>query len=106
MHQIRYNAQHEVMPKQIKRNKQAPNLLLPMNEEIEQEKLVDVPSPILMAADTKAEYNAEAENIDILIQRARENMEVAAKVLDFTAAKRYRDHMYYLEKVKHENGGR
>ena len=106
MHQIRYNAQHEVMPKQIKRNKQAPNLLLPMNEEIEQEKLVDVPSPILMAADTKAEYNAEAENIDILIQRARENMEAAAKVLDFTAAKRYRDHMYYLEKVKHENGGR
>ena len=106
LHQIRYNAQHEVMPKQIKRNKQAPNLLLPMNEGIEQEKLVDVPSPILMAADTKAEYNAEAENIDILIQRARENMEAAAKVLDFTAAKRYRDHMYYLEKVKHENGGR
>ena len=106
MHQIRYNAQHEVMPKQIKRNTQAPNLLLPMNEEIEQEKLVDIPSPILMAADTKAEYNTEAENIDILIQRARENMEAAAKVLDFTAAKRYRDHMYYLEKVKHENGGR
>ena len=106
LHQIRYNAEHGVMPKQIKRNTQAPNQLLPFNEDVEQDKYANIPSPILMAADTKAEYNAEAENIDILIQRARENMEAAAKVLDFTAAKRYRDHMYYLEKVKHENGGR
>ena len=52
---------------------------------------------------TKAEYNNEAENIDLLIKRARENMEQAAKALDFTAAKRYRDQMYHFEKVKQEN---
>ena len=38
------------------------------------------------------------------IRRAREDMERAAKSLDFLAAARYRDRMYELQKIKEEAG--
>ena len=103
LHQIRYNAEHGIMPKQIKRNTPAPNMLIANSEDVTpQESIFVDSSPILMAADTSTSYNAEAENLDTLIARARGNMEAAAKVLDFTAAKRYRDEMYRLERLKGE----
>ncbi len=103
LHQIRYNVANGLMPRQIKRNTQAPNILISTSEE-ERQKYPFAPSEtMLMAADTKVEYNSEAENIDLLIKRARENMEKAAKALDFTTAKHYRDQMYHFEKVKQEN---
>jgi excinuclease UvrABC nuclease subunit len=40
------------------------------------------------------------------INRAREDMERAAKSLDFLAAARYRDRMYELQKVKEEALGK
>ena len=43
------------------------------------------------------------ENLDALIDRAREDMERAAKALDFLAAARYRDRMYELQKLRDEN---
>ena len=103
LHQIRYNAEHGIMPKQIKRNTSAPNMLIASNEEAATPQNIFVAKEsVLMAADTSASYNAEAENLDTLIARARGNMEAAAKVLDFTAAKRYRDEMYRLERLKGE----
>ena len=103
MHQIRYNIENGVMPKQIKRNTPSPNMLIANTEEvIPQESIFIESGSMLMAADTAASYNVEAENLDLLIKRARENMEAAAKVLDFTAAKRYRDEMYRLENLKSE----
>ena len=103
MHQIRYNIENGVMPKQIKRNTPSPNMLIANTEEaIPQESIFIEGGSMLMAADTAASYNVEAENLDLLIKRARENMEAAAKVLDFTAAKRYRDEMYRLENLKSE----
>ena len=103
MHQIRYNIANGLMPRQIKRNTQAPNMLISTTEEESPKYPFATGESALIAADTKAEYNNEAENIDLLIKRARENMEQAAKALDFTAAKRYRDQMYHFEKVKQEN---
>ena len=103
LHQIRYNAEHGIMPKQIKRNTPAPNMLIANSEEAAPtENIFIAKESILIAADTSASYNAEAENLDTLIARARGNMEAAAKVLDFTAAKRYRDEMYRLERLKGE----
>ena len=103
MHQIRYNIENGVMPKQIKRNTPSPNMLIANTEEATPQESIFIESgSMLMAADTAASYNVEAENLDLLIKRARENMEAAAKVLDFTAAKRYRDEMYRLENLKSE----
>ena len=58
----------------------------------------------MAAADVNKEYQAqvkfESENVDALIAKAREDMERAAKSLDFLAAARYRDRMYELQKIK------
>lgn len=43
------------------------------------------------------------ENLDKLIERAREEMENAAKGLDFLAAARFRDRMYELQRLRDEN---
>ena len=42
------------------------------------------------------------ENLDALIVKAREDMERAAKSLDFLAAAKFRDRMYELQKLKNE----
>ena len=55
-----------------------------------------------MVADSSAEYNSAASNIDALIAQARADMERAAKSLDFMAAARYRDRMYELQQIKEE----
>ena len=61
----------------------------------------------MTAADVEKEYQAkvkyESENIDALITKAPEDMERAAKSLDFFAAARYRDRMYELQKIKEES---
>ena len=61
----------------------------------------------MTAADVEKEYQAKvkykSENIDALITKAREDMERAAKSLDFLAAARYRDRMYELQKIKEES---
>jgi sialate O-acetylesterase len=54
---------------------------------------------IKYVADNSAHYG---ENIDSLIEQARNNMERAAKSLDFMAAARYRDRMYELQQIKEE----
>ncbi len=53
------------------------------------------------AADVAGNY-AAGENLDALIARAREDMERAAKSLDFLAAARFRDRMYELQKLRDE----
>ena len=57
-----------------------------------------------IAADVQGSYNAESKmtrkDIDREIDKAREDMERAAKSLDFLAAARYRDRMYELQKLR------
>ncbi|MEG0498837.1 MAG: UvrB/UvrC motif-containing protein, partial [Alistipes sp.] len=52
-----------------------------------------------LAADVEKSYSA-SENVDALITKAKEDMERAAKSLDFLAAARFRDRMYELQKLK------
>ncbi|MBQ2429855.1 MAG: UvrB/UvrC motif-containing protein, partial [Alistipes sp.] len=58
------------------------------------------------ASDVEGSYNAtpkfNRKELDELITKAREDMERAAKSLDFMAAMRYRDRMYELQKIKEE----
>jgi excinuclease ABC subunit B len=59
-----------------------------------------------VASDVQGNYNAtptlSGKELDELIKKAREDMERAAKSLDFMAAMRYRDRMYELQKMKEE----
>ena len=52
---------------------------------------------------TYREPTPASENIDALIDKAREEMERAAKSLDFLAAAKFRDRMYELQKLREEN---
>jgi excinuclease ABC subunit B len=55
-------------------------------------------------ADVEAGYNVtpkiDYKELDKLIDKAREDMERAAKSQDFLAAIRYRDKMYELQKLR------
>ncbi len=55
-----------------------------------------------VAADVEKNYVAGGD-IDALIAKAKEDMERAAKSLDFLAAARFRDRMYELQKLRDEN---
>ena len=59
----------------------------------------------MQAADVQGTYVA-GENLDTLIAKAKEDMERAAKSLDFLAAAKYRDRMYELQKLREENRNR
>ena len=90
--QIRYNMEHNMMPRQAHKSGSTQNLLA--NSQAEQNIASDVVSP----------YDTTAD-IDSRIAQARSDMERAAKSLDFLAAARFRDLMYELQKQK-ENGKR
>ena len=61
------------------------------------------------AADIQKDYTAgpatpgPGGDLDALIDRAREDMERAAKSLDFLAAAKFRDRMYELQKLREQN---
>ena len=90
--QIRYNMEHNMMPRQAHKSGSTQNLLA--NSQTEQNIAADIVSP----------YDTTAD-IDTRIAQARSDMERAAKSLDFLAAARFRDLMYELQKQK-ENGKR
>ncbi len=107
--QIRYNIEHGIMPRQAKRNSAQPSPLLDGVES----KMEVTDTNVLynnystesysvgMVADREAKYNI-GTNLDSLIEQARNDMERAAKSLDFMAAARYRDRMYELQTIREE----
>ena len=104
--QIRYNIENGIMPRQAKRNAAQPSPLLSVDGVEVQGAIADMQAlydtgGVGVVADTSAQYDA-GTNIDMLIERARKDMERAAKSLDFLAAARYRDRMYELQQIKEE----
>ena len=105
--QIRYNIEHGIMPHRAKRNSAQPSPLL--DGAVEKEAILADNATIYgnssprvdMVADYGADYGV-GENIDRLIEQAKNDMERAAKSLDFMAAARYRDRMYELQQIKEE----
>ena len=83
--QIRYNMEHQLMPRQAHKSSGNQPILQPSQLPAE-------PQP------TKAVQTAE--DIRTLIDQARADMERAAKSLDFLAAARYRDRIQELEKLQ------
>ena len=105
--QVRYNLEHQMQPRQAQKSGTGQSLLLASKAKPEDMTVYPiVDNHYMTAADVEKEYNAqrqyESQNVDALIAKAREDMERAAKSLDFLAAARYRDRMYELQKIKEE----
>ena len=107
--QIRYNIEHNIMPRQAMRNSAQPSPLLDgemganAGSVKDTNALYEVHSQprVAMVADTEGGYDT-GTSLDVLIEQARNDMERAAKSLDFMAAARYRDRMYELQQIKEE----
>ena len=103
--QVRYNIEHGMLPRQAQKSGSGQNLLLAQQHQEQAAAANTVLYPAaeqnhMIAADVQTAYNAG--DLDSLIAKAREDMERAAKSLDFLAAARYRDRMYELQKLKDE----
>lgn len=85
--QIRYNMEHNMMPRQAHKSGSTQELIASKAEAQS------------IAADCNSTYDTTAD-LDARIAQARADMERAAKSLDFLAAARYRDVMYELQKQK------
>ena len=103
--QVRYNMEHGMLPRQAQKSGSGQSTLLAGRVD------TDVPEidmrPTRIAEDhydgwprTYSRAYTASENIDTLIDKAREEMERAAKSLDFLAAAKFRDRMYELQKLK------
>ena len=102
--QVRYNIEHGQLPRQAQKSGTGQSLLLgdaKYNGDVVYPLEEDHYSNCAMAADVQNGYVA-SEDIDVLIEKAKEDMERAARSLDFLAAARYRDRMYELQKFKEE----
>lgn len=97
--------EHEMLPRQAQKSGSGQSTLLAGKSDSRQADMTLYPiaeEHYAVAADIQKSYTA-SENIDTLIDKAREEMERAAKSLDFLAAARFRDRMYELQKLREEN---
>ena len=102
--QMRYNMEHEMLPRQAQKSGSGQSTLLANTVQTPVTDGIIYPLPDnrqTLAADVTSAYSTES--IDTQIARAREEMERAAKSLDFLAAAKFRDRMYELQKLKNEN---
>ncbi len=108
--QIQFNTQHEQLPRQAQRSGTGQSTLLAGRStegvDLTVHRLTE--DHYAMAADVDQSYTAgqSVDQLEELIRRAREDMERAAKSLDFTAAARYRDRMYELQQLREQQLGR
>ncbi|MBR5464605.1 MAG: excinuclease ABC subunit UvrB [Alistipes sp.] len=108
--QIAFNIEHEQMPRRAQRSGTGQSTLLAgrSTEGVDLIVHLTTENHYAVAADVEAPYTVgkeATENLEELIRRAREDMERAAKSLDFTAAARFRDRMYELQQLREERLG-
>ena len=99
--QIKYNFEHQQFPRQAQKSGSGPSALLNERESSKPANMTVYPiveEHYAVAAEPQSEYSTE--DIETQIKQAREDMERAAKSLDFLAAARYRDRMRELEKLR------
>ena len=105
--QVRYNMEHGVLPRRAQKSGTGQSTLLAGRTD-ENAGNTPVAYPIAedhyapAAADVARAYTAGGD-LNTLIDKAREDMERAAKSLDFLAAAKFRDRMYELQKLREEN---
>ena len=108
--QVRFNIENNILPERAKRSGTGQSTLL-AGKSTEGLDLTAYPlteNHYAVAADHSAAYTASpkqetsAATLEELIDKARKDMERAAKSLDFLAAARFRDRMYELQKLREE----
>ena len=118
--QVRFDVEHQLLPTRAKRSGAGGALLnTPRSEQAEPPVHYLTDEQPAMAADVTHGYSAgssvpraeegvtfptalSGKELDALIAKARQEMEQAAKSLDFLAAARFRDRMYELQKLREE----
>ena len=100
--QIEYNIANAMLPRKAQKSGTGQSTLLTQKPE-DMNVYPIVEEHYSIAADKQGTYNVDdkiPQDLDAQIAKAREDMERAAKALDFLAAARYRDRMYELQKLK------
>lgn len=103
--QVEYNIKHRQLPQQAQKSGRGQKLLLGKNNKPDNIIAYNIGEDHYSDGKVAADYSItyRADELDTLIAKAKEDMERAAKSLDFLAAARYRDRMYELQKIKQEN---
>jgi len=94
--QLGYNEEHQITPKQI--IKATVSLFDQNRDEISRSGFYSDQAKSDIAADPVVKYMGKAE-LEKTIDKARKQMEKAAKELDFIEAARFRDEMYALQEL-------
>ena len=94
--QLEYNQEHSITPKQI--IKTTVSIFNQNREEISRSGFYADQAKADIAADPVVKYMGKAE-LEKAIDKAKKQMEKAAKELDFIEAARFRDEMYALQEV-------
>ena len=104
--QVAYNIANGKMPRSAKKSGTGQSLLLGPGKPEDITAYPIVEEHYTVAADKQAKYDAtpaqaiDSATLEEMITRAREDMERAAKELDFDAAIRHRNRMYELQKIR------
>ena len=101
--QIMYNFENNCFPRKARKSGPTQSLITSTAEEETRYTEMDYVAMSSAAEDIQAYSTSNTttieKSIDILINEAREEMEKAAKNLDFMAAAKHRDRMYELQKL-------
>jgi len=100
--QMQYNEEHGIQPKQIRKN--ISGIVIPRGDE--SRTFNDVAKPaasIAQAAEPETKFLSKRD-LERMVRETRQEMERAAKKLDFVAAASLRDKMFEYQKALEERG--
>jgi excinuclease ABC subunit B len=97
--QMQYNDEHGITPKQIR--KTSPGILIQRSDTESVFKDNPAASTIAKAAEPETRFLSKRD-LERLVREARQEMERAAKKLDFVAAASLRDKMFEYQKALEE----
>ena len=96
--QLRYNEEHGIVPRQIKKGRKMTDLINANAEAHTESRAYVEPEERTVAADPVMEYMTR-DQLEKSIARTRKLMQEAAKKLDFIEAAQYRDEMLRMENL-------
>lgn len=105
--QLKYNEAHGITPQSIIKTKEdilKQTAVLQVKQEISPDVYHEIEEKIEVAADPVVQYMSR-EQVEKMIRHAREEMEKAAKEMNFLEAARWRDEMFALQHVLKEKYG-